>query len=135
MTSTSLAQPTDGIKDWINPIEHSSISYGAQRKSCSSNITGHTSRKLATRIKEHRSAISTPNGLALRVHRSQLWPKQRFNNKCIELPQAYSGLRWPMITVGWEIYSRHFFVKTTVLTTNYSTNLKAQHASHDQVPM
>ncbi len=49
------------IKDRIDPSEQSSIIYRAQCKDCSSNYTGQTSRRLATRIKEHRSAIRNCN--------------------------------------------------------------------------
>ncbi len=44
------------IKDRIDPIEKSSVIYRAQ--DCSSDYTRQISRRLATRIKEHRSAIS-----------------------------------------------------------------------------
>ncbi len=49
------------IKDRIDPIEQSSIIYRAQCKDCSGYYTGQTSKRLATRIKEHRSAISNCN--------------------------------------------------------------------------
>ncbi len=49
------------IKDRIDPSEQSSIIYRAQRKDCSSYYTGQTSQRLATRIKEHRSALRNCN--------------------------------------------------------------------------
>ncbi len=45
------------IKDRIDQSEQSSIIYRAQCKDCSSNYAGQTSRKLATRVEDHRSAI------------------------------------------------------------------------------
>ncbi len=50
-----------GSKDRIDPREQSSIIYRAQCKDCSSDYTGQTSRRLATRIKEHRSGIRNGN--------------------------------------------------------------------------
>ncbi len=52
------------IKDRVDPSEQSSILYRAQCKDCCSNNTGQTSRKLATRLKEHRSAIGNCNSKA-----------------------------------------------------------------------
>ncbi len=49
------------IKHQIDQSEQPPIIYRAQCKECSSNYTGQTSRKLATRIKEHRSAIRKCN--------------------------------------------------------------------------
>ncbi len=49
------------INDRIDSSEQSSIIYRALCKDCSSNYTGQTSRKLTTRIKEHRSAIRNCN--------------------------------------------------------------------------
>ncbi len=49
------------IKDQVEQSEQSSIIYRAQCKDCSGNYTGQTSRKLATRLKKHRSAIKNCN--------------------------------------------------------------------------
>ncbi len=110
------------IKDPVDPSEESSIIYGAQCKDCSCNYTGQTSRKLATRLKEHRSAIRncnikaslmaahcvyTGHGFNLAeakiLSHASSWTARLFKeawlsngnsiNKCIELPQAYSVLR------------------------------------------
>ncbi len=110
------------IKDRVYPSEQSSISYRAQCKDCSSNYTGQTSKKLATRLKEHRSAIRNCNIKAslMAAHRmdtghdfnlaeakilshASSWTARIFKeawlsnensiNKCIDLPQAYSVLR------------------------------------------
>ncbi len=49
------------IKDKMDRSEQSSIIYRAQCKDCSSNYTGQTSTKIATRIKEHQAAIRNCN--------------------------------------------------------------------------
>ncbi len=49
------------IKDRIDPSEQSPIINKAKRNKCSSNYTGQTSRKHATRINEHRSAVRNCN--------------------------------------------------------------------------
>ncbi len=110
------------IKDRIDPSEQSSIIYRAQCKDCYSNYTGQTSRRLATRIKEHQSAIRNYNVEASLMashcvdidHSSDIaetkilshassWTARLFKeawlsnknsiNKCIELPLAYLVLR------------------------------------------
>ncbi len=50
-----------GTEDIIDQREQSSIIFRAQCKDCSSNYTGQTSRKLATRIKQHRPNIRDCN--------------------------------------------------------------------------
>ncbi len=49
------------IKDLVKPSEQTLLICRAQCKDCSSNNTGLTSRKLATRLKGHRSAIRNYN--------------------------------------------------------------------------
>ncbi len=109
------------ITDRVDPSEQSSIIYRAQCKDCSSYYTGQTSRKLATRLKEHRSAIRNCNIKAslMAAHcvdtgqdfnlaeanifrHASSWTARFFKeawlsnensiNKCTELPQAYSVL-------------------------------------------
>ncbi len=110
------------IKGRVDPSEQSSIIYRAQCKDCSSNYTAQISRKLATRLKEHRSAIRNCNikaplmaahcvdtGHDLNLAEAKIlshtssWTARLFKeawlsnvnsiNKCIELPQAYSVWR------------------------------------------
>ncbi len=110
------------IKGRVDPSEQSSIICRAQCKDCSSNYTGQASRKLVTRLKEHRSAIrncnikaspmaahyvDTGHGFYLAetkiLSHAYSWTVRLFKeawlsnensiNKCIELPQAYSVLR------------------------------------------
>ncbi len=102
------------IKDRVDPSEQSSIIYTAQCKDCFSNYTGQTSRKLATRLKEHRLAIRNCDIKAslMTAHcvdiswkilsRASCWTARLFQeawpsnensiNKCIELPHDYSVL-------------------------------------------
>ncbi len=115
------------FKDRIDLSEQSSIIYRAQCKDCSSNYPGQTLRKLATRIKEHRSAIRNCNVKAslmashcvdtshtfdlaetkILSHASswtarmfkETWPSNKNSiNKCIGLPLAYSVMR---VTIEW----------------------------------
>ncbi len=110
------------IKDRVDPSKQSSIIFRAHCKDCSSNYTGQTSRKLATRLKEHRSAIRNCNikaplmaahcgdtGHDFNLAEAKIlshvssWTARLFKeawlsnensiNKCIELPQAFSVLR------------------------------------------
>ncbi len=110
------------IKDRVDPSEQSSIIYRAQSKDCSNNCTGQTPMKLATRLKEHRSAIrncsikaslmtahcvNTGHDFNLAeakiLSHASSWTASLFKeawlsnensiNNCIELPQAYSVLR------------------------------------------
>ncbi len=110
------------IKDQVDPREQSSSICRAQCKDCFSYYTGQTSRKLATRLKEHRSAIRNCNIKASLMaahcvetgYNSNLaeakiishaisWTASLFKeawlsnensiHKCIGLPQAYSVLR------------------------------------------
>ncbi len=130
------------IKDRIDPSEQSSIIYRAQCKDCPSNYAGQTSRRLATRIKEHRSAMRNCNvkaslmvsncvdsGHAFDLAETKIfshasrWTASLFKgawlsnknsiNKCIKLPQAYSVL---VNCERWRRNQRNifaiFFVKT-----------------------
>ncbi len=104
-------------------ITTSSIMYSAQCKDCSSIYTGQTSRRLATMINDHRPARRNCSVKAslmvlhcvdtghtfyfaetkIPSHASS-WTAHLFKearlsnrnsiNKCIELPQLYSVLRW-----------------------------------------
>ncbi len=49
------------IKGRVDLSEQSSIIHRTQCKDCSNNYTGQTSSKIATRLKEHRSAIRNCN--------------------------------------------------------------------------
>ncbi len=109
------------IKDRIDPSEQSSIIYRTQCKDCTSYYTGQTSRRLATRTKEHRSAIrncnvkaslmashcvdtghsfdlaetkilSHANSRTARLFKEAWLSNKNSIHKCIELPQAYSVL-------------------------------------------
>ncbi len=47
----------NSLKDWVTPSEQSSIINRSQYKDCSTNYTGQTPIKLATRINEQASTI------------------------------------------------------------------------------
>ncbi len=98
------------------------IIYRAQCKDWSSNYTGQSSRKLATRLKEHRSTIrncnikaslmaahcvdtghdlnlaetkilSHANSCTARLFKEARLSNENSTNKCIEWPQIFSVLR------------------------------------------
>ncbi len=94
-----------------NPSEQSSIMYRAQCKDCSCNYTGQASRKLATRIKEHRyknrytwPGISTQNWPVWKSQHVLGWwgrnasisSSASFSENCRVIRKQYTGIFRPL---------------------------------------
>ncbi len=97
-------------------------------KDCSSIYTEQTSRKLATSIKEHRSAIrSCKLGSQIKIQRINCRMRTQFCER-----QSSNGQWWPLEEKGEVLFCKNV---AFVLMTNCSSNLNAQHAFNTQIPV